>query len=163
MNEKTVSENAIVIERTFNAPITLVWQMWTDSDHVKQWYGPQGFTVPVVDMQVEVGGRRFVGMLSPDGKMKMWTVGEFTAVDPTTRLAYTESMADEHGNAMSPADLGMGDYPETTEVTITLETVDSGTKMVMTHAGVPADSPGASGWAQALDKLATHISEIHNA
>ena len=31
------------------------------------------------------------------------------------------------------------------------------TKMVMTHAGIPADSPGAAGWATAFDKLAVHV------
>jgi hypothetical protein len=29
--------------------------------------------------------------------------------------------------------------------------------MVLTHAGVPADSPGAAGWRMALDKLAAHV------
>jgi hypothetical protein len=33
--------------------------------------------------------------------------------------------------------------------------------MVMTHAGIPADSPGAAGWAMALDKLAAHV-ETHS-
>jgi hypothetical protein len=34
-------------------------------------------------------------------------------------------------------------------------------KMVMTHAGIPADSPGAAGWTMALDKLAAYV-ETHN-
>lgn len=32
--------------------------------------------------------------------------------------------------------------------------------MLMTHAGIPADSPGAAGWAMALDKLATYTTSI---
>ena len=35
------------------------------------------------------------------------------------------------------------------------------TKMVMTHAGIPGDSPGAARWAMALDKLAAHV-EAHS-
>ena len=45
----------------------------------------------------------------------------------------------------------------TTEVRVELEDVGGHTKMVLYHAGVPADSPGATGWAMALDKLATHV------
>ncbi len=44
-----------------------------------------------------------------------------------------------------------------TEVRVELEDVAGRTKMVLTHAGIPADSPGATGWAMALDKLAAHV------
>jgi hypothetical protein len=40
------------------------------------------------------------------------------------------------------------------------EDVGGGTKMVMTHAGVPSDSPGATGWTMALDKLAAHLAQV---
>ena len=42
-----VSSAKTRIERTFDAPAELVWQMWTDPEHFKQWYGPDGVTVPV--------------------------------------------------------------------------------------------------------------------
>ncbi|MFZ1754399.1 MAG: SRPBCC domain-containing protein [Caldilineaceae bacterium] len=74
------------------------------------------------------------------------------------RLVYTESMADEAGNVLSPSAMGMPPgYPETTEVTVQLEEMGGRTKMVMTHAGIPADSPGAGGWNMAFDKLAAQI------
>ena len=38
-----------------------------------------------------------------------------------------------------------------------LEEVDGRTRMVMTHRGIPSDSPGATGWAMALDKLAGYV------
>ena len=98
-------------------------------------------------------------MASPDGSMKMWFTGEYREVTPTERLVYTDSMADEEGSVLSPAAMGMPDgYPETTEVTVVLEDIGGRTKMVMTHAGVPADSGGAGGWAQAFDKMAAYIS-----
>jgi hypothetical protein len=43
-----------------------------------------------------------------------------------------------------------------------IEDVGGRTKMVMTHAGIPGDSPGAAGWAMALDKLAAHV-KAHSA
>jgi hypothetical protein len=45
----------------------------------------------------------------------------------------------------------------TTEVRVELENDSGRTKMVMTHAGIPAGSPGATGWAMALDKLAARV------
>jgi len=35
MSENTISKEAIVIKRTLEAPVSLVWQMWTDSEHFK--------------------------------------------------------------------------------------------------------------------------------
>ncbi|MDX1378895.1 MAG: SRPBCC domain-containing protein, partial [Anaerolineales bacterium] len=106
---------------------------------------------------------RLVGMASPDGSRKMFTTGEHKEIVPNQRLVYTESMSDENGNIMSAADMGMPEgYPTTTEVTVTLEDLGGRTKMVMTHAGVPADSPGASGWNQAFDKLAEQIATAQN-
>jgi uncharacterized protein YndB with AHSA1/START domain len=163
MSNNTVSEDAVVIERTFDAPVDLIWQMWTDPDHFKKWYGPQGFTVPVADMELRVGGKRLICMASPDGSMKMWTTGEYTEIIPTERLVYTESPADEDGNVVSSAAMGMPEgYPATTEVIVVLEDLGGRTKMVMTHAGVPASSGAGGGWNQAFDKLADHIETVRN-
>ena len=158
MNEHTAEKDALVIERTFEAPSDLIWQMWTDSEHFKEWYGPIGFTVPVADMDLRVGGKRLICMASPDGSMKMWTVGEYIDIIPIERLVYSGSPSDEEGNVVSPSAMGMPDgYPVTTEVTVILEDLGGRTKMIMTHAGMPADSGAGGGWEQAFDKLADHV------
>ncbi len=161
MNDNTKTQDAVVIERTFEAPPELVWQMWTDPEHFKQWYGPQGFSVPVAEMDLRVGGKRLVCMASPDGSMKMWTTGEYLEIAPHRRLVYSESPADENGNAVSPAAMGMPDgYPATTEVTVQLHDLGGRTKMVMTHAGVAAESGAGGGWQQAFDKLVDHLETV---
>jgi uncharacterized protein YndB with AHSA1/START domain len=161
MSDKTNTKDAVVIERTFDAAVNLIWQMWTDPEHFKRWYGPKGFTVPVADLDLRVGGKRLVCMASPDGSMKMWTTGEYTEIVPNQRLVYTESPADENGNVVSPAAMGMPDgYPATTKVSVVLEDLGGRTKMVMTHAGVPAGAGG--GWQQAFDKLADHVETVLN-
>lgn len=151
MSEATKS---VVIERIFDAPIALVWQLWTEPEHFKNWYGPQGFSIPVAEMDLSKGGQRLICMSSPDGNMTMWTVGEFTEIIPNERLVYTESMSDEHGNVVAPPN---SNHPSTTTVIVELEELNGQTKMVMTHEGVPADSPGASGWEQAFVKLEAHL------
>lgn len=151
---------SVKLERTFDAPVDLIWQMWTDPEHFKAWYGPSGAAIPEAKMDVRVGGSRLVcmEMETPGGTMKMWFAGEYREVVPTTRLVYTESMADENGNVVSPATMGMpDDHPDTTEIIVELEDVGGRTKMTMTHAGIPADSPGAMGWNMAFDKLTAYV------
>ena len=54
MSNTTISKEAVVIERIFDAPVDLIWQMWTNPEHFKNWYGPKGFTVPIAEMDVRV-------------------------------------------------------------------------------------------------------------
>ena len=156
-------DNAVVIERTLNAPVSLVWKLWTEPEHFQAWYGPTGATIPVAKMDVRVGGSRLVSMEmeTPNGAMQMWFTGEYREVVANKRLVYTESMSDEHGNVLSPSDLGMPDgHPTATEVIVELESIGGRTKMVLTHVGVPEDSPGAAGWTMALDKLSRHVETL---
>lgn len=147
---------SIRIERVVDATPDRVWQMWTVPEHFAAWYGPDGATVPVAQMDVRVGGTRFVGMemATPDGPMRMWFTGQHLEVAEPIRLAYTEAMCDEDGTVLSPEAMGMpATHPVTTEVVVELDALGDRTRMVMTHLGVPSDSPGATGWNMALDKL----------
>jgi uncharacterized protein YndB with AHSA1/START domain len=156
MTDGNGSQDAVVIERMFDAPVDLVWKMWTDPEHFKAWYGPDGATIPVAVLDLRVGGTRRVGMevRTPNGPMRMWFTGEYREIVEPQRLVYTESMCDEQGNVVSPEG-----HPATTEVRVELEDVGGRTRMVMTHLGIPAGSPGAAGWTMAIDKLAAHIEE----
>src|ERR1044071_428687 len=61
------AQNEIAATRVFDAPRELVWRMWTDPQHVAHWWGPDGFTNTIDEMDVRPGGgRRFV-MHRPDG------------------------------------------------------------------------------------------------
>ncbi len=160
MNERTATTGSVVIERVIDAPVELVWQLWTQPAHFKKWYGPQGASVQVAEIDLRIGGKRMVcmEMQRPDGAMQMWTAGEHIEVDPPKKLVYSEGISDELGNLLPPSAMGMpGDKPMVTEVTVELEDLDGRTKMVLTHAGVPAGSPGAAGWEQALDKLEAYV------
>jgi uncharacterized protein YndB with AHSA1/START domain len=158
MGDAAVSENSVVIERSFDAPVEVVWRMWTDPDAFKSWYGPEGATIPEAVLDVRVGGARRVRMevQTPGGPMQMWFTGEHREVVPMQRLVYTESMTDADGNVVAPP--GTTDaHPSTTEVRVDFEAVGDRTSMVLTHIGIPADSPGATGWSMALDKLTAVI------
>ena len=166
MAEDTGSQDSVVIERTLDAPADLIWQMWTEPEHFKAWYGPDGASIPEAKMDVRVGGTRLVGMTmeTPNGTMQMWFTGEYREVVERRRLVYTESMCDENANILSPADMGMPEgHPTTTEIIVELEDMGGRTKMTVTHVGVPAGSPGAAGWTMAFDKLALYVEAHHQA
>ena len=144
------------IERDFDAPIELIWAMWTDPERFKSWYGPRGMTVPVAEMDLTVGGTRKVcmEMRRPDQTMTMWFTGVYKEIRPPHRLVYTEAMCDAEGTLIPPSAMGMPEgTPQITEVIVDLSEADGGTHMVMVHVGVPAGSAGEGGWQQAFDKL----------
>ena len=152
--------DAVVIERSFEAPVEVIWSMWTEPEHFKAWYCPSGATIPVANMDVRVGGTRLVcmEMETPNGPMQMWFTGEYREVIKNARLVYTESMSDENGNVLPPSGMGLPPgHPATTEVIVELQDLGGRTKMVLTHTGIPAGSPGAAGWAMAFSKLAAHV------
>ncbi|MEZ5246109.1 MAG: SRPBCC domain-containing protein [Acidimicrobiales bacterium] len=154
---------SVEIERTFDAPIDLIWAMWTEADHFAAWYGPMGATIPTAEMDLKIGGRRRIAMEmdTPGGAMQMFFVGEFREIEPKTRLVYTESMADAAGTAMTAEQMGMpAGTPMETTVVVELEDLGDRTRMTMTHIGVPADSPGGQGWTMAIDKLAARLAEL---
>ncbi|UQX89218.1 SRPBCC domain-containing protein [Jatrophihabitans telluris] len=160
MTDGLNAQNAVTIERTFDAPAHLIWQMWTDPEHFSAWYGPTGATIPVAKMDVRVGGTRLICMevTTPDGPVRMWFTGEYREVIENARLVYTDSVSNADGDIIAPSELGMpAGHPTTTEVRVELEDLGDRTRMVITHVGIPADSPGATGWAMAMSKLAGYI------
>jgi len=160
MTETNGSRDSVVIERSFDAPVKLIWQMWTVPEHFAAWYGPNGATIPVAKMDVRVGGSRLVRMdvQAPGGAISMWFTGEYLEVVENERLVFTESIADENGNVLSPSEMGMPEgHPTTTEVRVQLEAVGGRTRMILTHVGIPEGSPGAVGWTMAFGKLTTYV------
>ena len=90
MSKRTDPTDAVVIERTFHAPIELVWQMWTDPEHFAGWYGPKGFSVPVANMDVRVGGKyKWQWKNQEDGK-QFGFYGTFTDVNAPSHIAHEE-------------------------------------------------------------------------
>lgn len=68
--ENTTSNTAdreLLISRTINAPVALVWEVWTQPEHIANWWGPNGFTNTITHMDVREGGEWNLVMHGPDG------------------------------------------------------------------------------------------------
>jgi uncharacterized protein YndB with AHSA1/START domain len=153
---KIVDQNTLVIERIFDAPRGLVWKAWTDPRQMMRWWGPKHFTVPVCKMDLRVGEKYLFCMRSPDGQ-DFWSTGVFREIVQPGRLVFTDSFADNKGNAVPASHYGMEKtYPMELMVTVTLEEYGNGkTRLTLRHAGNPADVielTGAS-WNESFDKL----------
>ena len=61
------ADNEIVITRLFDAPRELVWEAWTNPEHVVKWWGPNGFTTTIKSMDLRSGGVWTFTMHGPDG------------------------------------------------------------------------------------------------
>ncbi|MDX1409444.1 MAG: SRPBCC domain-containing protein [Saprospiraceae bacterium] len=63
-----LKDRTLTIERTFDAPLALVWEAWTQADHIAAWWGPKGMPFEVVVHDFRVGGRWQYVMQMPNGQ-----------------------------------------------------------------------------------------------
>ena len=94
MSQQTSKD--FVISRGFDAPRDLVWKAFTDPEHMKQWWGPKGFTVIVSTMDLRPGGTYHYGMKAPNG-MAVWGLFRYREVTPLKRLVFINCFSDENG------------------------------------------------------------------
>lgn len=85
-----------IISRSFDAPRTLVWQVWTQAEHLGRWFSPKGLTPDFARMDLRSGGNFHYGMKTPDGGT-MWGKWIFREVTPPERLVWEHSFSDAQG------------------------------------------------------------------
>lgn len=151
------AKQELVITRDFDVPRERVWKAWTVPEHVRRWWGPKGFTSPVSEIDLRVGGAYLNCMRSPEGQ-EFWSTGVYREIVPLARIVCTDSFADENGNVVPASHYGMeGDWPLELQITVTFEEVGGKTKMTLRHEGIPAGQMRdlcESGWKESFDKLA---------
>jgi uncharacterized protein YndB with AHSA1/START domain len=83
-----LAEDELLISRTFDAPIELMFQLWSDINHFQKWMGPEGFDCPEMDMDFRVGGK-YRGMIRSKDHGDSWFAGEYREIEAPTRLVFT--------------------------------------------------------------------------
>lgn len=66
-NGNNTTDREIRMSRLLQAPIALVWEVWTDPEHIKNWWGPDGFTNTISQMDMRENGEWNLVMHGPDG------------------------------------------------------------------------------------------------
>lgn len=112
------SDTAVSVSRSFNAPRPLVWEAYTTPSLLQRWLlGPPGWTMPVCEMDVRVGGRfRWMWRSEADGS-QFGFHGEFEEVEAPAMLRHTE--------VYDPGDVG-GSMGESGHAMVTVTFSESG-------------------------------------
>ncbi len=67
MAENDLAKRTLSIKKKFDAPIELVWEAWTQPEHIAHWWGPKGMSLKVVEHNFKVGGKWKYVMPMPNG------------------------------------------------------------------------------------------------
>jgi uncharacterized protein YndB with AHSA1/START domain len=89
--EVELQDRELVITRIFDAPRQLVYKVWTEPKHIKNWWGPKPFTSPRCEVDLRPGGTYVYVMRSPDGQ-EFPVQGEFIEIVTNEKLVYTDDM-----------------------------------------------------------------------
>lgn len=85
------SDTEVLVKRSFEAPASLVWRAYTEPELVRHWLlGPPGWSMPVCDMDVRVGGKYRWRWRSDDDGKEFGFSGEYREVTPRAKLAHTQ-------------------------------------------------------------------------
>lgn len=143
----TSSNKELVLTRVLNAPRELVFKAWTEEKHMKQWWGPHGYSNPVCELDARVGGAIHIQMEGPTGNHPM--SGIFKEIVQPEKLVFTALVPD-----------GKGGVVLENLNTVTFEAQGNKTKMTLrvevlqsTDEAVPMLAGMKVGWSQSLEKL----------
>jgi uncharacterized protein YndB with AHSA1/START domain len=138
----------LTITRTFNAPVALVWAAWTNVEHIKNWWGPKGFTYPVCNWNAETGSKLYIEMKAPDGVIYPMD-GEFTEISQHKKIVFTSAALDKNGGHHFDVLNTITFIEEEGKTIITLNFVFSN----ITPEGLTYIGGAEMGWNMSLDKL----------
>jgi uncharacterized protein YndB with AHSA1/START domain len=149
------TEREIVITRVFDAPRRLVFEAYTNPEHLPHWLlGPQGWTMPVCEVDLRPGGTWHFAWRKSDGT-EMEMRGVYREITPSERLVSTESWG--------------GDWPETIN-TLVLSEEDGKTTLSCTILYPSKEARDAAlktgmkeGMALSFDRLAEYLDAMARA
>jgi uncharacterized protein YndB with AHSA1/START domain len=142
-------DTVLQIRRSYNAARAAVFRAWTDPQALKIWFAPSdAMTTPVAEVDLRVGGRYRIEMLSAEGK-RHCVRGEYLEVQTPKKLVFTWAWE--------------RDELETGDTVVTVEFLERGatTEVVLTHerfASAKARDAHHDGWTGCLDRLPKALS-----
>lgn len=146
----------LTLERVFDAPRALLFEVWTDAGHLRAWWGPAGSDNGETIADPRPGGELSIHMRGPGFDHMMG--GEFVEIDRPNRLVFLSK-------AFQNAD---GSWQFVNRNTVTFEDAGPGKTrlklhVVVQHAPVDSVIPVGGmelGWLGSLDRLTAHLSSL---
>lgn len=122
------NDKTLTIERTFDAPVELVYRAWTDPASLCRWWGPEGMSTPNCDLDVRPGGKWRTCMVNSEGA-EHWVQGTYKVVEPPTKLVFSWAWEEDgvpgHETQISISFTGNGDKTDMLFVQEGFETAES--------------------------------------
>jgi uncharacterized protein YndB with AHSA1/START domain len=160
MSQKTepINQHAqreLVITRIFDAPRELVFKAWLASKHVSQWWGPNGFTTPVCELDARPGGSIHIDMKGPDGTIYPGGGAFHEIVEPERIVMTTTAFSDGDGNPLLEVlnTVTFDEYNGKTKLTLRAVVIRSTPEVLAAIDGMEV------GWTQSLGRLAVHLAK----
>jgi uncharacterized protein YndB with AHSA1/START domain len=125
------NERVLILEREFNAPRDLVFTMFKEPEHLKHWWGPAGWELPVCNIDFRPGGVWHYCMKCVDPNqgqfygMESWGKAIYQDINEPETIIYTDYFSDAEGNINS-------NMPSTE---VTLEFIELGDKTILVNRG----------------------------
>jgi uncharacterized protein YndB with AHSA1/START domain len=171
LEKEQSTKEIFVINRSFEAPLETMWQMWTDPAHFATWLPPTGFTMAFRRADIRTGGEGFYAMTN--GQFTMYGRVEYLEVRHPDRLRYVQSFADADENVSRHP--GAPVWPEKMLTTVTL-TAESATQTRVSirweaygsatadevAAFVEARSGMTLGWTGSFEKLEAALLQLRD-
>jgi uncharacterized protein YndB with AHSA1/START domain len=145
-------ELEMTIQRTLNAPRSLVFSAWTEPQHLEHWENaPRGFTVTTNEVDFRVGGAYRVCMRSPEG-VDHWLQGTYRDIAKPERLAFTHIWLDAQGKPGK-------------ETVVTISFADRGAQTELTLHQTGFESAGSrdghrDGWSSSIDRFEEYLATL---
>jgi uncharacterized protein YndB with AHSA1/START domain len=116
------STKTVIVNREFDADLSLVWDAFTKQEILDQWWAPKPYASKTKFMNFKVGGRRFYAMVSPEGQER-WSIQKYTSISPKTNFKFFSAFADKDENPELPGsewDLNFSEENGTTKVSVSI-------------------------------------------
>lgn len=145
-------ERELVIERVFDAPPELVFEAWTEPAHLARWWGPKGFTNPICEVDLRVGGAWRIVMRAPNGA-EYPGGGIYREIVAPERLVFTNGALDKEGNPIIEGltTVTFAAHGDKTKLTLRTRAV-----ALVSYAAQMLDGMEA-GWTQSLERLGEEL------
>ena len=145
-----LADDELLITRDFDAPASLLFALWSDVDHFKNWMGPEGFGCPNAEIDFRVGGK-YRGMIRSKDHGDNWFGGEYREIEAPHRLVFTWKWDEGPSSAME------------TLVTITFRENANGVTTMTFHqtpfVSVERRDAHIGGWTSLFNKLAAYAAQ----
>jgi uncharacterized protein YndB with AHSA1/START domain len=137
-NPNVNDQRRFTLKREINAPLSLVWKVHTEAEHLSKWWGPKGMKMVKTIVDLRPGGVFHYGMEAPDGTV-MWGKFVYREIVPEEKLSFVVSFSDENqGMAKHPM---APDWPM--EILTEMHFVAEGSKTIITLSGHPVNATDA--------------------